>query len=238
MRLLVTRPESDAKRTALALRARGHAVLVAPLLAFQIIDDVALAAGPWGGVLLTSAHAARAIARRGERAALIDLPVLAVGEHTAEAARRGGFANVASAAGNAGDLVRLAAERFADAPAPLLYLAGEDRALDIAGALAARGVRVETAVVYRMAMAQCFPTDIAAALSSRAIDGVLHYSGRSAEAYLRCADAGALRQAALAPTHYCISTEASRPLAAAGASDLRIAARPDEPALLDCLDAG
>ena len=33
MRLLVTRPEPDATRTAETLRARGHDVLVAPLLA-------------------------------------------------------------------------------------------------------------------------------------------------------------------------------------------------------------
>ena len=32
MRLLVTRPEPDGERTAQALRARGHAVVLAPLL--------------------------------------------------------------------------------------------------------------------------------------------------------------------------------------------------------------
>jgi uroporphyrinogen-III synthase len=32
MRLVVTRPQTDSERTAAALRARGHAVLVAPLL--------------------------------------------------------------------------------------------------------------------------------------------------------------------------------------------------------------
>ena len=37
MRLLVTRPEPDATRTAETLRARGHDVLVAPLLA--TLDD-------------------------------------------------------------------------------------------------------------------------------------------------------------------------------------------------------
>ena len=37
MRLLVTRPEPDAARTAEALRARGHEVLVAPLLRVETI---------------------------------------------------------------------------------------------------------------------------------------------------------------------------------------------------------
>src|SRR6476619_3033205 len=67
MRLLLTRPEPDATRTAEALRARGHEVLVAPLLATLTI--AAEFAGPYDGVLITSANAARSLAappRRGD----------------------------------------------------------------------------------------------------------------------------------------------------------------------------
>src|SRR3954452_25423744 len=60
MRLLVTRPEPDATRTAETLRARGHAVLVAPLFSMQSIE--AQFAGSYDGVLMTSANAARALA--------------------------------------------------------------------------------------------------------------------------------------------------------------------------------
>ena len=37
MRLLVTRPEPDAARTAASLRARGHDVALAPLLSAQAV---------------------------------------------------------------------------------------------------------------------------------------------------------------------------------------------------------
>ena len=54
MRLLITRPEPDATRTAQALRQRGHEVLVSPLLSVQTID--ADFAGPYGAVLMSSAE--------------------------------------------------------------------------------------------------------------------------------------------------------------------------------------
>ena len=38
MKLLVTRPEPDGERTAEALRARGHEVLLAPMLRMQAVD--------------------------------------------------------------------------------------------------------------------------------------------------------------------------------------------------------
>ena len=113
--------------------------------------------------------------------------------------------------------------------APLLYLAGEDRA----GDLAAAGLPVHTAVVYRALKADHFPPPVAAALAQTAIDGVLHFSTRSAEAYLDCAAHDAIRGSALAPVHYCLSRQVAAPLSAAGAVAVRIAARPDEASLLE-----
>ncbi len=62
MRLLITRAEPDATRSANLLRARGHDVLVAPLLTLQSIDaDIH---GSYAAVLMTSANAARAAGPR------------------------------------------------------------------------------------------------------------------------------------------------------------------------------
>jgi uroporphyrinogen-III synthase len=73
-------------------------------------------------------------------------------------------------------------------------------------------------------------------LDAGGIDGVLHFSRRSAEAYVECArDA---LGSALAPVHYCLSARAAAPLQAAGAAQIRIAARPDEAGMLALLDSG
>ena len=92
MRLLVTRPQADAERTAAALRARGHDVVVAPLLRIEPLPDAEIGAGPWAAILVTSANAARAIARhRASRRIARRLPVFAVGDRSAQAMRDGGF---------------------------------------------------------------------------------------------------------------------------------------------------
>jgi uroporphyrinogen-III synthase len=230
MRLLVTRPEPDGERTAAQLRAGGHEVLLAPLLRIEAVANAELGAGPWAGILITSANGARAVGAHARRGELISLPVLTVGAASAEAARGAGFADVQSADGDGGDLARLAATRFAGRSEPLLYLAGEDRARDFSAEPAAHGLTVRTVVIYRAAKAAGFPPAVRAALQANQVDGVLHFSRRSVEHYLDCASD--FLAAALKPAHYCLSARAAEPLRAAGAWNVHVAVRPDEAALL------
>lgn len=228
MRLLVTRPLPEAERTAAALAARGHEALVAPLLRIEPVADPDLGTGPWAGVLVTSPNAARAIAAHPRRAELLGLPAYAVGRRSAEVLRSVGFTKVVSADGDVHDLVRLVADlRLAG---PLLYLAGQD----VSGDLGRHGVAV---VVYRAVMVDEFPANVRAALAAGALDGVLHYSKRSAEAYLGCARRAGLLSEALAPAHFCLSSAIAAPLEQAGARRVLIAARPDDAALLDLVAA-
>ncbi len=88
-------------------------------------------------------------------------------------------------------------------------------------------------VVYRAAMALGFPPAVRAALVAGRLDGVLHFSRRSAEAYLDCARTAGALDRALAAVHSCLSRQVAEPLMAAGAAKVRIAARPEEAALID-----
>jgi uroporphyrinogen-III synthase len=235
VRLLVTRPEPDGERTGAALRGRGHDVLLAPLLRVEAIAcDLGEAA--YGAVVMTSANAARAVAAHPSRAVLAALPAFTVGRRTAEAARAAGFADVRSADGDKADLAALLRAEYEAARGPLLYLAGEDRAGELD--LAVSGIAVVTTVIYRAAAAERFPDEVAAALAAGAIDGVLHFSRRSAEAYLACGRRAGVLAAALAPLQLCLSAAVAEPLAAAGARAVRIAFRPDETAMLELVGAG
>ena len=80
-------------------------------------------------------------------------------------------------------------------------------------------------------MTEGLPDDVRTALASGAVDGVLHFSARSAAAFVAALAAADLRTP-LALPQFCVSSEVARPLAAAGAPDLRVAARPDEAGLL------
>jgi uroporphyrinogen-III synthase len=235
MKLLVTRPEPDNQRTAAALRAAGHDVMLAPMLRIEAFPDAdlgapSLGAPPWAAVLLTSANGARALAAHARRDELLALPVLAVGRASADAARAAGFADVASADGDVADLARLAAARFAGSRIPLLYAAGEDRSGDLAGALCAKDVAVRTAVVYRAAGVAEFSPEVRTALMQGRIEGVLHFSQRSVESYMACSRT--IQREALAPVHYCLSTRAAEPLRLAGAARIEVAAQPDEASLI------
>jgi uroporphyrinogen-III synthase len=235
VRLLVTRPEPDGERTGAALRARGHDVLLAPLLRIEAVAcDLGEAA--YGAVVMTSANAARAVATHPSRAVLAALRAFTVGRRTAEAARAAGFTDVRSADGDKADLAALLRAEYEPARGPLLYLAGEDRAGEFD--LSASGIAVVTMVIYRAAAAERFPDAVSAALAVGAIDGVLHFSPRSAEAYLACARRAGLLAGALAPLQLCLSAAVAEPLAAAGAPSIRIAPRPDEAAMLELAGPG
>lgn len=234
MRIVLTRPQFDSERTAAVLRAHGHDVLVAPLMR---VEPVAVDLRPhWGAVIITSANAASAIATHPALEALSALPVYAVGRRSADAARQAGFTDVTAAGGDVRDLVRLIAEHRADAQAPLLYLAGENRAADLIGDLAVHGIAAELAVVYR-AVTVPFPPELIAALKSGAVDAVLHFSRRSAENYLAGAKKAGIAAQALAVRHLCLSAQIAAPLVTAGAMQVAVAKRSDEASLIALLEA-
>jgi len=232
MRIVVTRPQVDAERTASVLRTRGHEVLVAPLMRVEPI--AADLAGDWGAIIITSANAPSAIADNPAREALVKLPLYAVGHRSADAAKTAGFANAHSAGGDVRDLVQLIAERHADAKAPLLYLAGEDRAADLIGELSVHGITAEMRVVYR-ALTAPFPDELIEALRAGEVDAVLHFSRRSAENYLSGASQAGITAEALKPRHVCLSELIAAPLVVAGATAIAISPHPQEAALIELL---
>jgi uroporphyrinogen-III synthase len=236
MRLLVTRPEPDAQRTAAALRQRGHEVSIASLLQ---IESVAadLGPGPWDALVMTSANSCRAAAKHPRIAELAHRPVFTTGQYSAEAARAAGFADVTSADEDAKALAELLTATFAGKNRRLLYLAGEDRAADLAAELAAHGIAMKTVVIYRAVKMAEFPSSVREALAAGHIDGVLHFSRRTAESYLGAAVGAALLDRALTPFHYCLSAQVARPLMQAGAVTVRVAKHPNEMALMELVGA-
>lgn len=139
-RLLVLRPEPGASQTVAAARSLGLEAVAAPLYAVEPLPwRVPL--GLFDALMLTSANAVR---WAGEGlAALRTLPVYAVGEATAAAARAAGLDVVHVGSGGAGVL------------AEAMQARGVGRALHLAGevhrALAEPGFDIVRAIVYRSA---------------------------------------------------------------------------------------
>lgn len=187
MAVLVTRPQPDNEVTAATLRARGFEVLLAPMLRFEALtvqDDVD--AG-YGAVIVTSANALRGFEQQPAGQRLLGLPLFAVGEHTASAARRAGFDTVISANGDAtalreAVLARVKAKELKKT-STLLYLAGADLARDLGGDLGEHGFTVVTQTTYRMIPVSDLPRAVSDGFAAHRIRAVLHYSRRSARAF-------------------------------------------------------
>src|SRR5262245_26161466 len=101
MAVLVTRPLPDGATTAADLRAQGFEVVTAPMLRFEPFGFSDDAEVPYGGIVVTSANAVRAVESQIAKSPLLKLPLFAVGEHTAATARAAGFGKVFSADGDA-----------------------------------------------------------------------------------------------------------------------------------------
>jgi len=240
MAVLVTRPHPDAEGTASVLRAKGLEVLLAPMLRFEPVAFHDDEDARYGAVIVTSANALRGIEPHLAGSRLLKLPLFAVGAHTALAAQSAGFDNVIPASGDAASLrdfvlASVKAKELKKA-STLLYLAGADLARDLAGELGERGFTVVTHTTYRMIPVPNLPREACDAFAASRIEAVLHYSRRSARAFLEAARAGGVEISALAIPQCCISSAVASVVRDAGAAQVVVAASPDEIALFEVLD--
>lgn len=229
MRVLVTRPSFDAERTAETLRRLGCRTLIDPVIEIEALS-VAIPESRYDAIVFTSANGVRA-SKRLEH--FKQLPVFAVGTRTAEVARECGFANVGIAAGEVNALGELIVAEL-PAGARILHLAGEDRAGDLPGRLLRAGIKTETAVIYRATPAKALKPETIAAFRAGQIDAVLHYSERSAAAFVRLAHAAGIDEDIRKTRHICLSAAVTAPLKLVGLR-AEAASAPDEQALFAAL---
>ena len=235
MRLLVTRAAREAGETARQLRERGHEVLVAPVLEMRAAGAF-VPTEPFDAVLVTSGQALRVLTQ-GQVNRISRLPLWVVGSRTAAVALGRGLPAPAVVAE---DVAKLAASlrEAGDSFRNVLYLAGQDRKPDLESACEAMGLTVRTAVLYEALAAQELSVEARAALISGSLDGVLHFSRRSAALFLTLADEASLGDRIGGRLiHWCLSAEVARPLVARGLQT-RIAQKPDAAALFDLIETG
>jgi uroporphyrinogen-III synthase len=210
-RLLVLRPEPGASATVERARRLGLDPVAVPLFTVEPIEWEAPDAAQFDGLLLTSANAIRLAGDELHR--LRGLPVHAVGEATAEAAREAGF-DIASS-GEAG-VERLLASIEPDLK--LLHLAGEHRT----ETPEARQT-ITRATVYRSKAVEA--PDLSAAQGSVA----LVHSPRAGGRFAELLDAAGVERRSVAVA--AISETAAR-AAGSGWQAVEAADRPSDDALL------
>lgn len=232
MRVLVTRPLDDALETAALLQARGHDAVVAPLLGVSYRDGRPLHLDGVQAILATSANGVRAFARHTSRR---DYPLFAVGSQTAAAARAAGFSNVRNADGNAQDLAAAVRGWALPGAGVLLHAAGAQAEGRLADSLRAAGYTVRSEVLYDVPAVPQLPDTARAALADGALDAVLLLSARSALVFADCVAKAGLGAECRRLIVVCISEAAAKPLSGLAFKEIRVAPRPNQASLLECL---
>ena len=230
--ILVTRPLDDSRGLSEALKSLGYDPLVEPMLTIRYRNETP-PSRDYQAVLATSANGVRALARL---VAWRDLPVWAVGDASARAARDLGFVTVASAAGDVAALAALVAERVDPAAGPLLHVAASRLAGDLGGALATEGFAVEKAVLYEAEPAEDFSPAFMTALAEDRLSAALFFSPRTAATFARLAEKRRIGESLRRIRALALSRPVAEALSPLPWRAVTAAERPDQAALLALLD--
>ena len=233
MRVLITRPRPNAVALAQELEARGHEVMIEPLLTIVPLADVVPALDGVQAILLTSANAVPALRGTNPR-----LPVFVVGEATARAAREHRCEEVHVAAGDAGSLAHLIVARCRPGEGTLLHLSGAEVRRGLAEPLEAAGFAVRREVVYRAVAASSLSTQAIAAIGTQTLDAVLLFSPRTASVLVSLLAGHGLCGCLGRTEAVCLSEAVAEPCRGLRWKAVRIAARPEVESLLGQLEGG
>lgn len=235
MRILVTRPQPDADHTATLLRARGHDAVVCPLMEIVPNPDITtLKTQAYQAVLITSANGARALAKvTTDR----EVQIFAVGDASAETARKAGFSRVESAAGDVETLAVLVHKSLDPAAGKILHVAGSVTAGDLSGILARKGFEIEKVALYRAKTSDIFPEMVQKGLKYQEFDAVVLFSPRTARIFTDLAAQAGLAKYLGKITAYCLSPAVADALNSDDFQDVRISYTPDHPGIMEVLDA-
>jgi uroporphyrinogen-III synthase len=232
MRVLLTRPQSEAESLAKVLGKRGIDAVIAPVMEIVPLDLDLSGKVEYQAVLLTSGNAVDALIGSGLRASL---PIFCVGDATARRLAMTAFDDVRSAAGASDDLVALVRRDLSPTGGPILYLSGMMIAADIGAALAETGFKIDRRVVYRAQAIEKPDDAVVADLAAGNIEGVLLYSPRSARIFLDHLKHANLELIAKEMIAFCISHAAADVARALTWRKVAVASRPTQIDLLALL---
>lgn len=183
-------------------------------------------------VAVTSANAVRH-APKAAIAALAALPCHAVGTRTAEVARKMGFSSVIEGRGDAETLADSIASAFPGKA--IVYLCGRVRFPLFEQRLEAAGVRVRALETYDTLPVGYSDETILARLSGQPVDAVLLYSAKAAAALQVLTKRPALQGLFEKTLFFALSARIAAAFDDSAGKAIRIAAQPDEDALLGLL---
>ncbi len=241
MRVLVTRARADAEETARLLSDRGVETELEPLLTINWLSPEPPVPEAPIAYAVTSRNGAEALGRRMQGHA-IHCPVFAVGDRTAEILRAQDIPDVRSAEGDVNDLAAMICADMAgqaqNMDGPVVHIGGEETAGDLTGTLERMGLSACRVVAYRVETPKTLSSETVAAIRTGRIDGVIHFSPRSAETFVRLAAKAALGAALAGLDAFCMSEAVRKKAESGGWRQCFVATRPTLEAMIDLVVSG
>lgn len=233
MRVLITRPKEDSVALERELHERGIATSVAPMLIIRYLEGTTVDLEGAQGLLFTSSNGVRAFAALSEAR---DLTAWCVGDETARTARKAGFGEVHSAAGNVEVLTEYVAAHARPEDGKMIHVAGSVSAGDLAGALRVIGFAVDRVPLYEAVTATTLDQDTKKAFLDGLIDAVLFFSPRTAATFVNLVKAAGLETECGAVDAFCLSPAVARLAEELPWRQVYVAAEPTRAALLAVID--
>ncbi len=205
MRVIVTRPEADAASLAEALEQRGHEAIRSPVLRIEPVAIDGMGTRSVQALIATSRNALTAIAHDPNLDAFVELPIFTVGTATSAVARGLGFHGVMEGPGTAEGLSEFIIANADPGAGQLLHLTGEVSAFDMPAALAPAGFKLTSLITYKAVAAEALSEAARLTIERGEAHAVALMSPRSADIYLRLAEASGLGDKLGNIEHLCLS---------------------------------
>lgn len=237
--LLLTRPPEPSRELADPLAARGFDSVIAP--AIEIVPLPFTLPRPleaYAALIFTSANAVRSFA--GTTPFRAAPAVHAVGAQTADCARAFGFQNVTETGPDSAALARfISGHRPGDDPSAtriMLHPRGQEVVRDLSSQIDNPALRMEEVVCYRAQDASALPPRAVDLLKTKRVYAALFFSARSAQAFLRLADAAGCTPSLSAVGALCLSPRVVESARTVSWREIRVAGRPDRDGMLALLE--
>ncbi|MFI0842410.1 uroporphyrinogen-III synthase [Mesorhizobium sp. IMUNJ 23232] len=233
-KVLVTRPQPGAARTARRLAELGHRPVELPLTRTVALPvEAASLFSTVDAVAVTSANALR-YSPAPLLASFGDRPCFAVGERTAAEARERGFRNVTAATGDVESLAGLISARLRPG-ATVAYLTGKVRLSDFEARAAAAGMTVVVVETYDTQDIDYRSQQLADIVGTEPIDAVLLYSANAAGCFSRLRWPEGFDHRMARAAYLCMSSRVADRLENPVKARILVAPEPSEAALFGLL---
>lgn len=232
MKLLITRPKEDAEPLAAELRQQGFDTQIEPLLSIEPVRDPQCDLNGVQALLVTSANGVRMFAVTfAER----NLPVYAVGDASARAAREAGFVFVDSAEGDVDALAERIKACLSRDKGDVLHVAGSKIAGDLGGQLTRAGFGYRRAVLYQAEKVGSLSSEAMKAIRSGEIDGIVLFSPRTAEQLVNLVKKAGLEKACRGISAFCLSKAVADKASELRWEEVIVAEKPERESLMQAL---